>query len=563
MPANEGGAVSERNALRFVAGAAAVALLASGIGATVSAEAATTSPQFTPKLSAWGKCPSSYSDLQFKGVQCARVTVPLNYSHPNNGQTTTIEISRQRHTSKHDQGIILTNPGGPGGAGLDLNLFLRGQLRLEGSKADKASIADYDWIGFDPRGVGASNALTCDPSYFNGPREQYNPTTPSLLTYWLTRSHAYAQDCGTHSAAQTALLNNDTTVDSANDMNMIRVALHQRQLTYYGFSYGTYLGQVYSTLFPTHVRRIIMDSNVDPRNIWYTANLNQDIAFNRNVNIWFGWVAKNWRTYHVGRTAAAVHARFNAEEAKLKTTPISSGGFTIGPDEWIDIFLETGYYEQTWLQWTQAFSDWARTHNTKAAAEIATLYQFADSPGDDSGFTGYNAVQCTDIQWPTSWAKWAKDNTRVNKIAPFETWANAWFNAPCLYWPAPAHSKTAMKISGKQIKSALLIDETLDAATPFEGSLYVRKIFPHSVLLAEPGGTTHADSLSGDLCVDNTIANYLAYGKLPKRDNHAKWDKTCKPLPRPVPSKSSASATATPKMSPSIARMIPAGLLAH
>ena len=97
-----------------------------------------------------------------------------------------------------------------------------------------------------------------------------------------------------------------------------------------------------------------------------------------------------------------------------------------------------------------------------------------------------------------------------------------------------------MQINGNGISSALLIDETSDAATPFEGSLEVRKLFPHSVLLAEPGGTTHADSLFGDLCVDNTIANYLASGQLPARNPNAKWDKTCKPLPRPNPSASSS-----------------------
>jgi TAP-like protein len=90
-------------------------------------------------------------------------------------------------------------------------------------------------------------------------------------------------------------------------------------------------------------------------------------------------------------------------------------------------------------------------------------------------------------------------------------------------------------VNGSKISSALLIDETLDAATPFEGSEYIRQVFPHSVLLAEPGGTTHADSLFGNLCVDNTIANYLAKGSLPPRKPHARWDKTCKPLPRPVP----------------------------
>jgi hypothetical protein len=68
-------------------------------------------------------------------------------------------------------------------------------------------------------------------------------------------------------------------------------------------------------------------------------------------------------------------------------------------------------------------------------------------------------------------------------------------------------------------------------------------VFPHSVLLAEPGGTTHADSLFGDLCVDNTIANYLAKGSLPPRKPDAKWDKTCKPLPRPVPPSGAAASS--------------------
>jgi pimeloyl-ACP methyl ester carboxylesterase len=63
------------------------------------------------------------------------------------------------------------------------------------------------------------------------------------------------------------------TTDSARDMESIRKALGARQINYYGFSYGTYLAQVYSTLFPSRVRRMVLDSNVDPRKVWYQANL--------------------------------------------------------------------------------------------------------------------------------------------------------------------------------------------------------------------------------------------------------------------------------------------------
>ena len=92
----------------------------------------------------------------------------------------------------------------------------------------------------------------------------------------------------------------------------------------------------------------------------------------------------------------------------------------------------------------------------------------------------------------------------MNKKAPFETWANAWFNAPCLYWPAAAH--TPVTITGKGGPRALLIDETHDAATPYSGSLEVRKLFKKSRLIALPGGTSHANSLFGDTCLDNRIA---------------------------------------------------------
>ena len=100
--------------------------------------------------------------------------------------------------------------------------------------------------------------------------------------------------------------------------------------------------------------------------------------------------------------------------------------------------------------------------------------------------------------------------------------------------------RTLFKVHGDNVKNALLIDETGDAATPFEGSLVARQLFPNSVLLAEPGGTSHADSLAGDLCVDGTIAKYLETGRLPGRKPNAEWDKTCPPIPVPVPPSSPA-----------------------
>jgi pimeloyl-ACP methyl ester carboxylesterase len=236
--------------------------------ATASASAATgTAPAASTSSIAWGPC--SDPNLQAFNAQCGYLSVPLNYDNPN-GQKIQLAVSRIEHTSSNYQGVILTNPGGPGGSGLGLDPFLVAQFQADGYGA---VAGDYDWIGFDPRGVGSSiPSLSCDPNYLGPDRPNYIPFTRQLLDTWLSRSQGYAQDCASQGPLQSALLDNLTTVDSAKDMDSIRQALGQQQITYYGYSYGTYLGQVYATLFPSHLRRLILDSNVDPRYVWYQSN---------------------------------------------------------------------------------------------------------------------------------------------------------------------------------------------------------------------------------------------------------------------------------------------------
>ena len=164
--------------------------------------------------------------------------------------------------------------------------------------------------------------------------------------------------------------------------------------------------------------------------------------------------------------------------------------------------------------------------------------------GSDNGYAVYLGVQCTDAQWPTSWQTWKDDNWRIHRVAPFETWGNAWYNAPCRTWGAKAG--TPVRVTGAKAPPVLLISETLDAATPFRGSLEVRRRFPRSVLVEGVGGTTHAGSLFGNACVDDTIAAYLATGALPKRVKANTSDVRCAPLAQPDPSAAEAKRAAPP-----------------
>ncbi len=475
----------------------------------------------------WGTCAST--TLQHFGAQCAMVDVPLDYAHPN-GAKIQLAISRIRHTvpDSQYQGIMLVNPGGPGGSGLVLSVL--GQFVPNGAGNY------YDWIGFDPRGVGSSvPAVSCDPQYFGFDRPPYVPTNDSIEHAWLQRANGYSADCARNNGP---ILQHLTTVDSARDMDSIRRALGERQINYYGFSYGTYLGQVYSTLYPHKVRRMVLDSNVDPRRVWYQSNLDQDYAFDRNINIWFGWLAKYDSVYHLGSTEAAVRKLWYDTQAKLAADPADG---KIGAAEWTDIFLFAGYYQVTWTDLADTFAGYI--HNNNDVANLEQHYIDTNGLGDDNGYAIYLGVQCTDAHWPFSWAKWERDNWKAYRKAPFETWGNAWYNAPCRTWPAMSHEP--IEVDGDHVASALLIDETLDAATPYPGSLEVRKLFPHASLIALPGGTSHANSLNGDACLDDQIAAYLANGTLPKRvPGNNRADATCAPLPQPVPAGAAAPATA-------------------
>jgi pimeloyl-ACP methyl ester carboxylesterase len=421
---------------------------------------------------------------------------------------------------------MLVNPGGPGGSGVSLSDL--------GSVVPKKVGNDYDWIGFDPRGVGHSvPALTCNGKYFKYDRPAYVPSTSKLEKAWRARAKAYAKACDKSKAGK--LLDHAKTVDTVKDMDSIRKALGRTQINYYGFSYGTYLGQVYSTLYPTRVRRMVLDGVVDPTRVWYAANLDQDTAFDRNIKIYFTWVAKYDSVYHLGKTEAAVEKLFYSTQAKLTKKP---AGGKIGGDEWNDIFLQAGYYVFGWETVAEAFSGYIHKGDWKT---LKVLYD-ESSPqgaGADNEYAMYLATQCTDVQWPTSWSKWQKDNQAIYAKAPFETWGNAWFNAPCINWGGKAGKP--VKINGAKAPSTLLISETLDAATPYSGALEVRKLYPKSVLIEGVGGTTHAGSLFGVSCTDNTIAAYLSKGTLPARVAGNMSDKKCPPNPQPDPTAPSAS----------------------
>ncbi|WP_310727651.1 alpha/beta hydrolase [Streptomyces sp. N2A] len=478
----------------------------------------------------WQDCPA---DWGLKSpVQCGFVTVPVDYARPN-GRTIKIAVDRAVSTGgkQERQGSLLYNPGGPGGSGMRFptRITTKNPLWAKTAKA-------YDFVGFDPRGVGHSAPISCiDPQEFvKAPKADPVPDSEADKRAQRKLAKEYADGCKERSGA---LLPYMTTANTARDIDVIRAALHEKKLNYLGVSYGTYLGAVYATLFPGHVRRMLVDSVVNPsrESVWYQANLDQDIAFETRWGDWKKWVAKNDATYHIGDTPEKVQAAWEQLRATAKKDAI---GGVVGPAELTGFFQNAPYYDSMWATVAQVWSAY-RAGDPKPLIENAgpDLKDTAGNIAAENGNAVYTAVECTDTKWPTSWRKWDRDNTRIHQQAPFMTWANAWMNLPCATWPVKQQRPVEVR-TGKGLPSVLIVQSTRDAATPYDGAVELHKRFAGSRLITERDAGSHGVTGLVNPCINDRVDAYFLEGRTDAQDV------TCAPHATPKPAASPAKATA-------------------
>jgi pimeloyl-ACP methyl ester carboxylesterase len=502
-------------------GSSASAVGASSTGGTSSAGVdGTGTAAIVPKASTlrWSQCTGDLS-----GSQCATLAVPLNYADPG-GRKITLALSMIPATAPaaKQQGVLLVNPGGPGEPGRSLAATVAAGLSPQVA-------ATYDIVGFDPRGVGGSvPALSCDPSFFDEVRPNYIPADAAAEQVLIGRAKAYAAGCEQRFGW---LLPYMTTVSMARDMDQIRQAFGVAKINYYAFSYGTYLGQVYGTLFPDRVRRMVLDSTVNPTGAWYQDNIDQDYAFQGRLDAFFAWTARYDSAYHLGSTQAQVQATYYKVRGELEKTPIAGpDGPLIGSDELDDTFVITGYLDSVWPAFAQALSQYAGSGN---GSGLLNQYETWGTTSENT-FAVYNAVECADVNWPRNWSKWQADTERVYQTAPFEAWDNAWFNAACAFWPVKGPAEP-FKVDGSGLPPVLMLQGTLDPATPYAGAQDAHRLLPSARMVVVEGGGNHGQSLETppNQCVQNYLNAYLGTGAVPQRPGLV--NATCPATADPTP----------------------------
>ncbi|MFD7444692.1 alpha/beta hydrolase [Streptomyces sp. NPDC059909] len=452
-------------------------------------------------------------------VECGTVAVPLDYADPL-GRQIRLTVGRVKATGKpaERQGALVYNPGGPGGSGMYFPMM---------SKLPewKRIAAAYDMVGYSPRGVGRSAPLSCqNPADFTKAPTQA-PAEPSAAYKLerIARAKTYAQGCARNAGPD---LRHFHSLNNARDLEVLRAALGEERLTFLGTSYGTYLGALHATLFPRHVRRMVLDSVVDPSpdKIWYRSNLEQSLAFESRWADFRAWVARHHKTYGLGTTPAQVLLSYEKARARLSHEP---AGGKVGTVQLQRAYLQAGYYDDDWARRAYALSQYLKGNPGPLIAQAAP--DPADAAETENGDAVYTAVECNDAPWPTDWNVWDRDNTALARRAPFETWANVWMNLPCAYWQAPRQRPLDVRTGPGEIPPVLILAAERDAATPYAGAQELHRRLGGSVLVTEQGAGTHGIAGGANACVNGHMEAYLLTGRTPVRRA------SCAPHPQPDP----------------------------
>ncbi|MFF3686457.1 alpha/beta hydrolase [Streptomyces sp. NPDC002187] len=453
-------------------------------------------------------------------VKCGTVKVPLDYANPS-GRQIKLTVSRVKASGKgtERQGALVYNPGGPGASSMYF------PMAAELSEWKRIARA-YDFVGYAPRGVDRSAPLSCqDPSDFvKAPTLAPTHPSASYKKERVAQAKAYARGCARRAGAA---LRHYTSLNNARDLEVLRAALGEGRLTFMGASYGTYFGALYATLFPTHVRRMVFDSavNPDPQRIWYRSNLDQSLAFEGRWADFRAWVAKHDKTYKLGTTPETVARNYEKVRAQLAHKP---AGGKVGPGQLHAAFLATAYSDDAWPKRAGALSEYLRGNAKPLIGQAAPKPESARS--EENGTAVYTAVECNDAPWPTDWKTWDRDNSLLARRAPFETWDNAWMNLPCALWPVmPRQQPLDVRTGYGVLPPTLILAAERDAATPYAGALELHRRLAGSALITEEDAGTHGIGGGSNKCVNAYLEDYLLTGRTPVRRA------ACAPHPEPDP----------------------------
>ncbi|MDT8912327.1 alpha/beta hydrolase [Amycolatopsis sp. PS_44_ISF1] len=451
----------------------------------------------------WGACPSGADPA----LRCSTLAVPLDYRHPE-GRKIDLAVSRLASADQGKRrGVLLVDPGGPG---------LPGSLATPTMGLPQPVRDRYDVIGFDPRGIGRSAPLTCGltPAQSAVAATPPYPRDAADVARTAETAAVIARQCTSSDTAD--VLPFVTTANTARDLDSIRAALGEEKMSYYGESYGTYLGAVYTTLFPEHSDRFVLDSSLPPEGYDLDALRSQALGFQTRFPDFALFAAGEATRYGLGSTPAAVTAKYYELAGRLDHAPAQGFDGTSFRNLTSGLLRRDDEFPQLASIW-QAL-DSGQPLPAAAAPDGSDGSDGAGGAGfsDRGSFAvGYLSVVCNDSSWPTSVGTYQHD-VEVDRLR-YPMYGPITANIrPCAFWPAPAEPKVSL--GGPGPADVLIVQNLRDPATPLPGALRTRSALGERARMVTIDQGGHVAYGAGNRCGNTTVTDYLVTGRLAPQD---------------------------------------------
>lgn len=471
----------------------------------------------TPKIS-WGKCPSTIPP----GVDCGRINVPIAYESGNStsakgDDTVELVFTRLNHTGKGEkQGVLFFNTGGPGASGA---ILVAGSPYVPAINFSSEIRNAYDIIGLDPRGVGVSSPVKCNPKLFNKRVKTYVTTQDDY-----DNLYNYSRQVGESCANLTGpLINHLDTISVAKDHEVVRKALNESKLNYLGLSYGTLLGYTYASLFPGSVGRMALDAIVDHSQSEIGAILAEATGYETTLNQFFEWCDRNSTCALHGKNSSRVWdqvlSRADSEPIAAPScngtcrSNVTGEEIRYNAQEFLTFqYLDLG---TTWPQFADALLQASKGNATALSTPTPDTRVVEDPSGSPYS---YLAIGCQD------WLHKSKNSVDLRqKLLNAVTFAprtlgmtqNYYYESTCIGWPAPLTNPQGPIASGiKYAPTILLSASVYDPETSVTNAEGVREQLTNRVSITRNGAGHTSYYLKGDTA--KAINLYLATGKLPR-----------------------------------------------
>jgi pimeloyl-ACP methyl ester carboxylesterase len=491
-------------------GAAATAAFAA-VTLALSTAAVAAPDQRAQSLS-WTACPFPGSPAE---LQCASIRVPVDYAHPR-GPAATVTVDRLRATGAHPVGSLFFDPGGPGGSGTQM---VYGESR--GAHLFSAATREhFDLIGVDPRGVGLSSPVRCDPAQLN----RQVPVFPKNATQFrqlVERNQALGRSCRRLTGP---LLEHVDTVSAARDLELLRRALGQGKLNYLGLSYGSQLGSTYAELFPPEIRTLALDGALDHSLPPLTHFTDESQTYEDSLNRFFRWCARTTSCALHGRDVARIFDDLvaTADRTALPAPTCTQTGACRPSVTGADIRLAA----QDLLHFPNPIPLIAPEGRNglalalqQADAGDASAFspRVATGPSDDNANGSQIAIECLDWRTPVQTFDDLQRLQRLGRAAAprlggaSQSWT---ILTGCIGWPAPVVNPP-QPIVVRHAPPILITNATHDSSTAYPWAVRMHQALPSSVLVTRNGDGHTSYLTHGVSHTRDAIDDYLATERTP------------------------------------------------